>query len=108
MNTETERSTKIAALNDKLRKTLQGGQILMTRGVQATGQVTAIMTKVRTFADFGPDNDPYGEHDFGVVKHDGESVYWKVDYYDQRLEGGEDPLSPHCRRVLTVMLAIEY
>ncbi|MGH7157810.1 MAG: DUF3768 domain-containing protein [Candidatus Saccharimonadales bacterium] len=35
-------------------------------------------------------------------------MFWKIDYYDQELKYGEDPLSLDCRRVLTVMLASEY
>lgn len=106
--TTAARTAAIAQRNDQLRTTFQGGDVFMTCGIRATGQVAAILAKVRAFADFKPDNDPYGEHDFGIVKHDGESVYWKIDYYDKNLEGGEDPLSDDCRRVLTVMLASEY
>lgn len=102
------RRAAIAARNDRLRTTGQGGEVFITRGIQATGQVDAILTNIRLYADFGPDNDPYGEHDFGVVEHGGARIFWKIDYYNPTLDGGEDPLSPDCRRVLTVMLAEEY
>lgn len=29
---------KVAALNDQLRKTFQGGQVMMTRGIQSLGE----------------------------------------------------------------------
>ena len=102
------RAARIAALNDQLRTTFQGGEVLMTRGIQGSGQVAEILAKVRSHRDWGEDSDPHHEHDFGVIRHDGERIYWKIDYYDRDLCGGEDPLSPNCRRVLTVMLAMEY
>ncbi len=37
-----------------------------------------------------------------------ETVLWKIELYDQSLSQWEDPLSPDCQRVLTVMLASEY
>jgi hypothetical protein len=69
-----------------------------------------ILTKVRTFNKFTPDNDPYGEHDFGAFDHKGEKIFWKIDYYDTTLTwGSEDPADPkQTRRVLTIMLASEY
>jgi hypothetical protein len=100
----------IAAKNDQLRTTGKGGTLFITAGIRALGIDTAlaIMAKVIDFTDFGPDNDPDGRHDFGIIRHDGLSIYWKIDYYDHLLLGGENPLSPLCRRVLTVMLAEEY
>jgi hypothetical protein len=70
----------------------------------------AVMNKVRNFSDFTPDNDPYGEHDFGVVEHAGEKYFWKFDYYDKSLEwGSPDPSDPEVtRRLLTVFLSSEY
>lgn len=46
----------------------------------------ALLTAIRQFNDFTPDNDPYGEHDFAAVEHDGVRVYWKIDYYDPTLQ----------------------
>lgn len=55
-------------------------------------------------------NDPYGEHDFGKVVVNGVSCFWKISYYDNRLEyGSEDPANPDITtRVLTIMLTSEY
>lgn len=42
-----------------------------------------LLQAVRTFDNFTPDNDPYGEHDLGSVDWHNEKTYWKIDYYDQ-------------------------
>lgn len=63
---------------------------------------------VEDFNRFTEDNDPYGEHDFGKLTWYEQTVFWKIDYYDQELQHWCDPLSPDCNRVLTVMLAEEY
>ena len=103
---------RIAQLNDDLRQTFQGGQVLMTSGVQALGEesVQRALNAVRTFPDFTEDNDPYGERDFGNFAIDGESLFWKIDYYDTTMtKGSENPADPHrTTRVLTILLACEY
>lgn len=103
---DTEYAKKVAKLNDEFRKSGQG--ITVTQGVQAIEDVIGLIDEIRRFNTFTEDNDPYHEHDFGTVHWYGEKVFWKLDYYDQALQYGEDPLSPKCRRVLTVMLASEY
>jgi len=101
-----EQASKIAELNDALRR--NGSGVTITVGVQVLEDVAGLLREVRAFDMFTEGNDPYREHDFGSIIWQGQKVFWKVDYYDQRLEYGEDPLSPDCRRVLTVMLASEY
>ena len=102
-----ETSAKIAAINDKHRQNMEGCTV--TRGVAAMGEdVNEIFVRVRDFTEFNEDNDPYGEHDFGSFTVDGDKVFWKIDYYDQDLQGWCEPLDPKCRRVLTIMLAEEY
>jgi hypothetical protein len=103
---ETEPAAKIAQLNDEFRRSGQG--IVLTHGVQALPDVPGLITAVQAFDRFTPENDPYGEHDFGSIVWGAEKTFWKINYYDQALEYGLDPLSPDCRRVLTVMLASEY
>jgi hypothetical protein len=66
------------------------------------------MKAIETYDTFTPDNDPYCEHDFGSLVWKGKKIFWKIDYYDQSLKYGEDPLSPKCRRLITIMLASEY
>jgi hypothetical protein len=71
---------------------------------------SAIREKVELFDDFTKDNDPHGEHDFGAFQHEGERIFWKIDYYAPDMEhGSENPADPkQTVRVLTIMLASEY
>ena len=103
---QTESAVEIAKKNDAFRRS--GFGIVVTPGVQAVEDLSGLIDEVRRFDEFTEDNDPYGEHDFGTVYWLGAKVFWKIDYYDQELKYGEDPLSLDCRRVLTVMLASEY
>ena len=86
--------------------------MFLTRGVAALpdDEQAAILERVRTFDDFAPANDPYGEHDFGAFEQNGHRIFWKVDAYDRDLQyGSPDPADPRVtRRILTVMLAGEY
>jgi hypothetical protein len=78
------KAKKIACLNDEHRKTSQG--FLLTRGVSALPDVTEVINKVRDFNEFGEDNDPYDEHDFGSFDCFGKKLFWKIDYYDEELD----------------------
>jgi len=103
----------IRRLNDIFRQSLSGGgKRLMTAGIIALPyqHQAAILAKVMAFDQFTEDNDPHGEHDFGAFDHDGQRIFWKIDYYDASEEfGSEDPADPtQTTRVLTVMLASEY
>ena len=42
----------------------------------------AIYAAVQTFDCFTTDNDPHGEHDFGLIEIAGERIMFKIDYYD--------------------------
>ena len=105
-------SERIAELNDLLRKTFIGGRIVITAGIAALpgGDQAAILAKVQTFDAFSADNNPHGQRDFGSFSHNGQRVFWKIDYYDPSLTfGSEDPADPaKTARVLTIMLALEY
>lgn len=100
------RATEIAHLNDAFRRSTQ--EVMVTQGVRALPDVLGLVRAVRVFDTFTPDNDPYGEHDFGSIIWYQETTYWKIDYYDAALQYWHDPLDPSCRRVLTVLLASEY
>ena len=109
----TDQSKRIAAMNDQFRQTGVGGQVFMTRGIAALPAETQafIVARVRQFEDFTPDNDPYGEHDFGAIDVKGVGqVFWKIDYYAPDMShGSEDPTDLSITvRVLTIMLAEEY
>ena len=106
------RVDRIRALNDDLRTTLTGGRVMFTRGVAALGQEVQrqIIEALRRYDDFDADNDPYGEHDFGMIVAQGHELLFKIDYYDPTLEyGSADPADPtKTTRVLTIMQANEY
>jgi hypothetical protein len=110
--TDATRVERVRALNDSFRRTLMGGRVLMTSGIQALGseQIAGLLMKLRTFDAFDEGNDPHGEHDFGSFEHARERIFWKLDYYDPTLShGSEDPADPSKTvRVLTIMLAEEY
>lgn len=59
----------VAVLNDRLRTTFLGGQVLLTEGMQALSEADkiAVIQAVQSYNDFSVDNDPYGEHDFGFL-----------------------------------------
>jgi len=103
---------KVRLLNDQLRRTGAGGQVLITRGVQALGpdRSAAVVQAVRGFDSFNADNDPYGEHDFAVLRVEGVEVIFKVDYYDLDMDSmSPDPSDPAVtRRVMTILLPAEY
>jgi Protein of unknown function (DUF3768) len=104
---------RIAELND-LARTAMGvaGKLIQTAGICALPpeDQSRIREKVERFDSFTNDNDPYGEHDFGSIEHNGNRIFWKIDYYDKTLEfGSKDPADPgKTTRVLTIMLAEEY
>jgi uncharacterized protein DUF3768 len=106
------RRAKIRALNDAFRKTFWGGRVMMTVGVAALEAPVrnAVVEKIKFFEAFDDDNDPWGEHDFVSVEHDGQTYFAKIDYYDRKLEAhSEDAANPEktCR-VMTIMLAEEH
>jgi hypothetical protein len=109
---DASRTERIRTLNDTLRRTGQGGQVFITRGINALGNenVAEIMRAVATFDEFSPDNDPYGEHDCAAMDVGDARIIWKIDYYDKAREyASPDPSDPDVPcRVLTVMLAEEY
>ena len=106
------RAARIRSLNDALRSRQRGGQMFATQGVCSLGNgiLPQIVRAIAEFDDFGPANDPYGEHDFGAVTVLGHRIMWKIDYYDPGMQyGASDPADPtSTMRVLTIMLASEY
>jgi hypothetical protein len=106
-------TTRIAELNDQLRETFLTGRVMLTSGIAALQDDVReeAISQVRCFSDFTEDNDPYGEHDFGLIEVNGVGkIFWKISYYDQDYQfHSPDPADPKLtRRVLTIMLAEEY
>jgi len=103
---------RIRELNDQLRATGTGGKIILTQGVLAQGEETVrqVLLAMKHYTAFHPDNDPYGEHDFGAIEYQGKKYFWKIDYYDHSFTmHSPDAADPTVTcRVLTLMLAEEY
>jgi hypothetical protein len=103
-----ERATEIAKLNDEFRRAGPTEDWVATVGAVALSNFPGLVQAVIEYDDFNADIDPHREHDMGRIVWDSEPTYWKIDYYDQQREYGEDPLSQDCRRVLTLLLTSEY
>jgi hypothetical protein len=103
---------RIRALNDELRRNLPTGHAVMTLGVAALGPeaVARIIKTIAVYDDFCHANDPYEEHDFGSFEIDGNTIFFKIDYFDNDLAyHSPDPSDPAVtKRVITIMLAEEY
>jgi hypothetical protein len=107
-------TTTIAEINDRFRQ--KGGDPLgrtvLTELVASMSPQEQVSIKrlVRLFDNFNEENDPYSEHDFGSVEHQGETYFWKFDYWDENYQyGSEDPSDlAKTRRVLTIMHSSEY
>ena len=109
MNTRTDR---IRALNDELRQYLLGGLAVITPGVAALGQqaVERIVKTIAVYDDFCHANDPHEEHDFGSFEANGQTIFFKIDYFDKTLTyHSPDPSDASMtERVITIILAEEY
>jgi hypothetical protein len=103
---------RVRALNDAFRRSFVGGTVVVTSGFQSLSadRRHTILATIRAFDNFNEDNDPHGEHDFGLIEDGDVRCIWKIDYYDTDVE----LMSPHpadsavTTRVLTVMLPEEY
>jgi len=103
----------VAALNDQLRHgDLTLGIYNATASVAnlPPDQLAALTRAIAEFDDFTPDNDPYGEHDLGFIKFNGDRYLWKIEYYDLSFKyRSSDPADPRLtKRVMHIMLASEY
>lgn len=110
---KTNRNTdKIRALNDSFRQTFIGGRVMKTEGVAALEDELQqkLIAEVKVFNRFEKGNDPYGEHDFGSVKLEGTTFFWKIDYFDLAMhQGSVDPANEEATlRVLTIMRAEDH
>ena len=105
-------TAKIAALNDRARQRLDHCRWILTQGVLSCDPLTVaeLLIAVEDFDAFTAHNDPYAEHDFGVITIEGTTFFGKFDYYDLDLQmHSPDPTDTNVTtRVLTIMLAEEY
>ena len=70
----------------------------------------AALQAIGAIAQFAPENDPEGFHDFGSVEVDGRAVWFKIDAYDQDYHyGADDPADlSRTRRILTVLFPSDW
>lgn len=112
--TTPQQTDRIRALNDDLRQSISRGRghAVMTTGVAALGPdaVARIIKTIEVYDDFCHANDPHEEHDFGAFEADGQTIFFKIDYYDPTMAmHSADPANPAVtERVITIMLAEEY
>ena len=99
-------------LNDAFRQTFNGGKVVLTKNISIlpSEELSAIVHKVQTYNNFNKDNDPYGEHDFGSFEHNGNTIFWKIDYYDSEycFFSNNPACASSTNRVLSIMFAYEY
>lgn len=114
--------SKISELNDQARKVYfnralfgqktPGHEFIMTPSVSGLSQKAKLklFDAVIAYDNFNHDIDPHGEHDMGRIEQDGESYYWKFDYYDASMEyGSPDSADPSVTtRVMTILNVHEY
>jgi hypothetical protein len=97
---------------DSFQSLVAAQSVFVTRGIHSlpVAEQATIFARVRDFDAFTPDNDPYGEHDFGSFESGEHTIFWKIDYYDKNREyGSPDPSDPAVtKRVLTILLSEEY
>lgn len=112
-------TNRIAELNDRCRMGLdRTARIVATRdclaaiarGDKNIDMIIAQARLLKAVRDhrFAPDDR--SDRDFGSLELDGETIFFKIDYYDVALEfGSEDPADASLTtRVLTIMLARDY
>ena len=70
----------IAALNDRARQRLDHCRWILTQGVLACDPITVaeLLIAVEDFDAFTAHNDPYAEHDFGVITIEGTTFFLEV------------------------------
>lgn len=107
--------SKIAELNDQLRQNLFTpglNRVFVSATVSSLPYLerALLLDKVQKFNDFNPANDPYQEHDFARIEHNGINYFWKIDYYNKTMDAGsDDPSNPDITtRVLTIIRSDEY
>ena len=114
----SRKTLTIASQNDSFRTGMVvggcplPGTVVVTSGVSGRGRdfQTAAYLAAAFDKTFTEENDPWGDHSFGVVTVKGERLYWKIDYYDAAQEyGSDDPADPaRTYRVLTILFPSEY
>ncbi len=101
---------QIAIKNDTIRRQIpcihEPHRLILTASVAPLPQaeLDELITAAREFDAFTKDNDPYGEHDVGIVTVNEQVYLWKLDCYDDDFEFYKEDGN----RVLTIMASHEY
>jgi len=113
-----QRTARIRTLNEDLRTNFVGGQIALTPGVLALGDVPTILKQLQNFSSFDRNGDPKSERNFGAFRYEGSPyisgngplIYFQINYYDPALmlRSSNPAEAALTARVLTLMLAEEY
>ena len=98
---------KVMARRNDIARQL-GLNVTLTKKAAELPNIEELLRAVRTFDKYTKHDDFYGWHDLGRFEWRGQSVIWKIDYFDEQLKHFEDPLSDKCKRIVKVMLASEY
>ena len=102
----------LRTLNDQLRTSLDGCQIVITHAVahHAPGFALSATACVQAHMNFPQRDDPHGEHDFGAFDLGGQRLFWKIDPYDKDMVYGSDDPTDRANTVsvLTIMFASDY
>ena len=105
---------RIRELNDSFRQKLEGGKVMLTSAVTGLPPVdlSQLIAGVRAYKSFSEENDPHGEHDFGIFVFEDRKIYWKIDVYENDGTfqwGANDPGDPATSyRIVTFMLPEDY
>lgn len=101
-------TARIRELNDRLRRTGKGGQVVISAGVAAlpAKHRAEALQAVRGYDEF---DEPDDEHDLGFVIIPGPCFVFEIKSFDLAMqEPSPDPADPAVTcRVLTIMLADE-
>ena len=103
---DSTRNREVARRNDIARQL--GLNVVLSNRASELPDIDKLLQSVRVYNDFTEKNDPYESHDMGFFEWKGERMIWKIDYFDPTLQHFKDPISPDCKRIVTVMLASEY
>ncbi len=82
MTDQLKQAKRIRRLNDKLRRELPHGSVVISREVGrqfSNDQLQAITELIRRYDVFGPDADPDEWHGYGLIDYDGEKMIWRVE-----------------------------
>lgn len=109
----------IAYQNDEFRRGLLTGKfgnligsIWLSPGAAQQGKdfMNACLIKIHDFNMFNEDNDPFGDHSYGLVTVEDKRAMWKFDYLDlARKNASPEPENPAVtHRLLCIFMPNEY